>query len=174
MPSFYFFWGQLGFYFNKFKLNRNAVSPVIGVILMVAITVIVAAVVAVFGFGFGATTSKPPIAAITVTSNPDTPLVAIKMQHRSGDILRAGQWRLSIVPAGQSPAFQISSTDFKPTDIMITTNMTSGAGNYTVTNRTVSCSGCSSINLISGVKYDVKIIVFPFHSMVVDTVVEVR
>ncbi len=34
------------------KMNELAVSPVIGVILMVAVTVIVAAVVAVFGFGF--------------------------------------------------------------------------------------------------------------------------
>ena len=37
----------------KFKENEDAVSPVIGVILMVAITVILAAVIAAFVFGMG-------------------------------------------------------------------------------------------------------------------------
>ena len=36
-----------------FKQNEEAVSPVIGVILMVAITVILAAVIAAFVFGMG-------------------------------------------------------------------------------------------------------------------------
>jgi len=37
----------------KFRENEEAVSPVIGVILMVAITVILAAVIAAFVFGMG-------------------------------------------------------------------------------------------------------------------------
>jgi len=37
----------------NFKQNEDAVSPVIGVILMVAITVILAAVIAAFVFGMG-------------------------------------------------------------------------------------------------------------------------
>ena len=37
----------------KFRENEDAVSPVIGVILMVAITVILAAVIAAFVFGMG-------------------------------------------------------------------------------------------------------------------------
>jgi flagellin-like protein len=38
----------------KFRENEEAVSPVIGVILMVAITVILAAVIAAFVFGMDA------------------------------------------------------------------------------------------------------------------------
>ncbi len=164
---------------SLFKRNESAVSPVIGVILMVAITVIVAAVVAVFAFGFtgdfGRAAPKPPTAAITVANVPETVgIIDMKIQHKSGDTLKAGDWKLSIVPVGQPPAYQTSSTEFKAGNMIITTNLTSGTGNYTVTNNSVTCSGCSSINLIAGEKYDVKIVVFPFHSMALDTVVEVR
>ncbi|MEM3505504.1 MAG: type IV pilin N-terminal domain-containing protein [Archaeoglobaceae archaeon] len=41
------------------RMDEKGVSPVIGVILMVAITVILAAVIASFVFGLGGTVSKP-------------------------------------------------------------------------------------------------------------------
>ncbi len=159
--------------------NESAVSAVIGVILMVGVTVIVAAVVAVFGFGFtgdfARAAPKPPTVAITVASVPETiGIVDMKITDRGGDTLKANQWSLSIVPVGQPPAFQVASTDFKAGDVIITTNLTNGTGNYIVTNSSVTCSTCSSINLTSEGKYDVKIIVYPFRSMALDTVVEVR
>ncbi len=162
-----------------FGKNESAVSAVIGVILMVGITVIVAAVVAVFGFGFtgdfGRAAPKPPTVAITVVNVPETSgIVDMRITDRGGDTLRASQWSLSIVPVGQPPAYQAASTDFKAGDMIITTNSTSGTGNYTVTNSSVTCSGCGSINLTADNKYDVKIIVYPFRSMALDTVVEVR
>ena len=43
----------------KLRQNEDAVSPVIGVILMVAITVILAAVIAAFVFGMAGNISKP-------------------------------------------------------------------------------------------------------------------
>ena len=45
--------------------NDSAVSPVIGVILLVAITVILAAIVAAFAFGMVGNVSQPKIAAAT-------------------------------------------------------------------------------------------------------------
>ncbi len=182
MPSFYFFLGQLGFYFNKFKTNYNAISPVIGVILMVAISVILAAVVAVFGFGFagdfGGANPKPPTAAITAASVPETTgIIDIKIQHKSGDTLRAGDWELSIVPVGQPPAYKDSSTVFKAGDQIITTNVTDYPGaTYNVTNAVVNITAGDnpSARLVAGQKYDVKMIVYPFESMALDTVVEVR
>jgi archaeal type IV pilus assembly protein PilA len=45
--------------------NENAVSPVIGVLLMVAITVILAAVIAAFVFGMSGTINKTKIVAVT-------------------------------------------------------------------------------------------------------------
>jgi len=54
---------------RKFTKNDEAVSPVIGVILMVAITVILAAVIAAFVFGMGGSLSKQYVVACTVTQN---------------------------------------------------------------------------------------------------------
>jgi len=48
------------------KKNEEAVSPVIGVILMVAITVILAAVIAAFVFGMAGNISKTKVVAATV------------------------------------------------------------------------------------------------------------
>ena len=52
------------------RKNDEAVSPVIGVILMVAITVILAAVIAAFVFGMSGNISKTKVVAVTVTQ-PD-------------------------------------------------------------------------------------------------------
>ncbi len=49
--------------------NDEAVSPVIGVILMVAITVILAAVIAAFVFGLAGTTGTAKNVGITVAVN---------------------------------------------------------------------------------------------------------
>ena len=50
---------------NSVRKNEDAVSPVIGVILMVAITVILAAVIAAFVFGMAGNISKTKIVALT-------------------------------------------------------------------------------------------------------------
>ncbi|MFA5222374.1 MAG: type IV pilin N-terminal domain-containing protein [Methanoregula sp.] len=47
------------------KKNDEAVSPVIGVILMVAITVILAAVIAAFVFGMAGNVSKTKVVSVT-------------------------------------------------------------------------------------------------------------
>lgn len=53
----------------NFRQNEEAVSPVIGVILMVAITVILAAVIAAFVFGMtGSVSSTKTVAATTQLS----------------------------------------------------------------------------------------------------------
>ncbi|HUU76072.1 MAG TPA: type IV pilin N-terminal domain-containing protein [Methanoregulaceae archaeon] len=49
--------------------NEEAVSPVIGVILMVAITVILAAVIAAFVFGLAGTTGSSKNVGLTVVAN---------------------------------------------------------------------------------------------------------
>jgi flagellin-like protein len=51
----------------KFLKREDAVSPVIGVILMVAITVILAAVIAAFVFGMASGVSKTKTVAATAT-----------------------------------------------------------------------------------------------------------
>ena len=53
----------------KIMKNDEAVSPVIGVILMVAITVILAAVIAAFVFGLAGTTSTTKNVGVTAGLN---------------------------------------------------------------------------------------------------------
>ena len=53
----------------KFRENEDAVSPVIGVILMVAITVILAAVIAAFVFGMGSNIGTTKTVAVTASQN---------------------------------------------------------------------------------------------------------
>jgi archaeal type IV pilus assembly protein PilA len=59
-----------------FTKNEEAVSPVIGVILMVAITVILAAVIAAFVFGMAGNISKTKVVAATM-SRPNSTVVII-------------------------------------------------------------------------------------------------
>jgi len=80
----------------KFRENEEAVSPVIGVILMVAITVILAAVIAAFVFGMTGnvqTTKTVSMQAkldgssivLTINGGPDlTTLQQVTISHRSG------------------------------------------------------------------------------------------
>lgn len=67
----------------KFEKNDEAVSPVIGVILMVAITVILAAVIAAFVFGMG-TPTQAPQASLTISSSSSSSDY-INITHRGGD-----------------------------------------------------------------------------------------
>ena len=156
-----------------FRRNEEAVSPVIGVILMVAITVILAAVIAAFVFGLGGTQEAAPTASITVQNNPDTTAYDLKIQHKGGDTLKGGDWKVSVVPVGTAPRFNTSESgsDFSVGDqINISTTTLSASDPLTINNTEVSGSG----SLSSGQKYDVKLVHIPTNAMLVDTVVEVR
>ncbi len=144
---------------------------------MVAITVIIAAVVAAFGFGFGSSMNqKGPTAVITLSNAPETiNIYDMKIVHKAGDTLRSGSWKISIVPAGESPVYQMSSTDFQVGDQIMTTNLTNGTKAYNVTNTFIGyADGTPGPTLSADNKYEVKIVVLPFGTMVVDTAVSVR
>ena len=67
----------LGVQFMAFtRKNDEAVSPVIGVILMVAITVILAAVIAAFVFGMAGNISKTKVVAVSIKRVNSTSLSA--------------------------------------------------------------------------------------------------
>ena len=63
----------------KFTKNDEAVSPVIGVILMVAITVILAAVIAAFVFGMAGNIAKTKVVAATA-QQPDATHIVVTYQ----------------------------------------------------------------------------------------------
>ena len=68
---------------KKLFTEERAVSPVIGVILMVAITVILAAVIGAFVLGLGGETQETPQVSLSFSGDADEVTVA----HRGGDTL---------------------------------------------------------------------------------------
>jgi flagellin-like protein len=74
---------------RKFSKDEEAVSPVIGVILMVAITVILAAVIAAFVFGMGGSLKKNYTVAATA-SQTDANTIDFTYQGGPDDYLVAG------------------------------------------------------------------------------------
>ena len=69
---------------ERIKNSERAVSPVIGVILMVAITVILAAVIAAFVLGFGADQDSAPQATWSMSDTVDTDVI-LTITHDGGD-----------------------------------------------------------------------------------------
>ncbi|MGB3908252.1 MAG: type IV pilin N-terminal domain-containing protein, partial [Methanomethylovorans sp.] len=81
--------------------EEDAVSPVIGVILMVAITVILAAVIAAFVFGMGPP-KQAPQASIRASADTvkigddDKPIKMLKLEHQGGDIVKMSNTRVTV------------------------------------------------------------------------------
>ncbi len=156
---------------KMFRKDEEAVSPVIGVILMVAITVILAAVIAAFVFGLGGSQTNAPTASIVASNYPDTTTADMKIQHKGGDILKGGEWKLSIVIAGQPPQFNISQSGSDlSVGSMIIANFTTVPGSI-ITNQSAGTQGTA---LASNTKYDVKLVHIPSNAMLLDQIVEVR
>lgn len=82
----------------KFRKNDEAVSPVIGVILMVAITVILAAVIAAFVFGMG-TPTKAPQVQLKFTATYNGTNSSLRMSHDGGDPLVMKDEKMTITDA---------------------------------------------------------------------------
>ncbi len=167
------------------KKGGRIIKGLVVIAGLVAITVILAAVIAAFVFGLGGTQGAAPTASIVVSNNPDTtaptasivaannpdsPVPDMKIQHKGGDLLKGGKWKLSIVDVGNPPNFITSTagSDFVVGNEIISATTTNGA-TY-LTNSAVN----GNVKLISGNKYDVKLVHIPSNAMLLDQVVEVR
>jgi len=69
---------------KMWKLNNKAVSPVIATILMVAITVVLAAVLYVMVMGFGGDTNQAPTADLTADGNRLVISLSESVQNETG------------------------------------------------------------------------------------------
>ncbi|NUE02520.1 type IV pilin N-terminal domain-containing protein [Halorubraceae archaeon YAN] len=83
---------------KQFITSQRAVSPVIGVILMVAITVILAAVVGTFVIGLGDSIGTAPTANFNFDYTNATGNDTLVITHSGGDTIDGSQ--LSIVASG--------------------------------------------------------------------------
>jgi len=91
--------------------DDDAVSPVIGVILMVAITVILAAVIASFVLGLGGNQQATPTASFTFDFTQDEPNSYLQITHDGGDTIRASELYLRGSGFGGDDASTYSSVD---------------------------------------------------------------
>ncbi|MCC7575364.1 MAG: type IV pilin, partial [Methanomethylovorans sp.] len=77
------------------------VSPVIGVILMVAITVILAAVIAAFVFGMGPP-EQAPQASLRASAAGDGTDTWIKLEHQGGDVIMVKETNTRVTVNGSA------------------------------------------------------------------------
>ena len=96
-------------YFKEFLRDKRGVSPVIGVILMVAITVVMGAVVAGFAYGYLGNTPKAPNVALSVIDDP-TDQNSVLLKHSGGESIGADEWKCSITAGKESSANFTSQT----------------------------------------------------------------
>jgi len=125
-------------YFKLFTKDQRGVSPIIGVILMVAITVVMGAVIAGFAYGYLGTTSKAPNVGLSVIDDP-TDQASLLVKHNGGESISASAWKGSVT-AGKE-----SSSDFtlqgQLGDNAISTGTVLDVGNQTVTANTTIIPG---------------------------------
>jgi flagellin-like protein len=99
--------------FKMFHRDQRGVSPVIGVILMVAITVVMGAVIAGFTYGYLGTISKAPNVSLSVIDDPTTSgstAAYLLIKHNGGESILANEWKCSITDGKES------ATDFTEQD----------------------------------------------------------
>lgn len=84
----------------KLTVKEDAVSPVVGVMLMIVITVIIAAVITTFATGvLGDESSTTPVAMIDLTDvdSTDILLSSVEFVHKGGDVLMWENVEVSLV-----------------------------------------------------------------------------
>jgi flagellin-like protein len=90
-------------YLLNFHKDQRGVSPIIGVILMVAITVVMGAVIAGFAYGYLGTTSKAPNVGLSVIDDP-TDNSSLLVKHNGGESVPADAWKASVTSGKESTA----------------------------------------------------------------------
>jgi flagellin-like protein len=103
-------------YLKYFQRDQRGVSPVIGVILMVAVTVVMGAVIAGFAYGYLGTTSKAPNVGLSVIDDP-TDNSSLLVKHNGGESISASAWKASVTSGKESSANFTTQTQLGDNDI---------------------------------------------------------
>ncbi|OKY78686.1 MAG: Pilin/Flagellin, PilA family [Candidatus Methanohalarchaeum thermophilum] len=138
----------------KILKEKEGVSPVIGVILMVAITVIMAAIVAGFVFGVIQTPQATPVASMTIDDiSNSSSNVSVTVLHQSGDSLNVSDIKVVITEKG--------NTTNTATNTSIQTTG-SDTGTWSTGERiTFYCNNDNNVDYIKGSDYEVRIVHTP-------------
>ena len=117
--------------------DSKGVSPVIGVILMVALTVVMAAVVASFTAGLGKVTKTPPTANLVAEDDGATDVsptgnyTLIKITHKGGDAIYLNETVVIIT-------YEQNGNSAKSTNNEVVWTDSSGTFSDALTNHTTS------------------------------------
>ena len=95
---------------NRFLKEEDAVSPVIGVILMVAITVILAAVIAAFVFGMGPP-EQAPQASIRGSADTVGTDNVLKLEHQGGEAITLTDSKTKVTIDGEPVSLTYLASD---------------------------------------------------------------
>ena len=106
----------------RFIKDDQAVSPVVGVMLMLVVTIIIAAVVSAFAGGMSDGTKKVPQSAVTVT--PDITGHQVSFEHNGGDAFSLDE--IEVVFQTQDQKVALSPRDVGTSCIAF--NKTGGGG----------------------------------------------
>ena len=98
----------------KFIENKEAVSPVVGVMLMLVVTLIIAGVVSAFGGGLVSTTAPTPQASITGSLTVGSPLV---LTHNGGDSIVGSSLDVKTKIVSGSYADMVSTVNFTKSNL---------------------------------------------------------
>ena len=130
--------------------DRKGVSPVIGVILMVAITVILAAVIASFVFGMGSKVKSAPQATLMCEDAPDripsnptanTLYDVFTITHQGGDQLKCSELEIVIKDKTTGDTYKLTWDD---NNNYFVDSFASGTVGYTIETTQIS-SGFISV-----------------------------
>jgi flagellin-like protein len=108
-------------------MDNKAVSPVVGTILLIAITVALAAIVATLVSGLGGR-GAPPSVMLTVKATNSGSGLAVSISHQGGDDLTLKDLKVEAINANGSEVLTVN-----PVEISGITTLTVG-DNITITN----------------------------------------
>lgn len=118
---------------NNLVNKNDAVSPVIGVILMVAITVILAAVIGSYAFGMD-TPEQAPQSSIRGVADTENDTKVIKLVHQGGESIVFEDTATTVNIGGTDAGFNLTSDDNKRFETGDTLYIVNTSGGYNVTN----------------------------------------
>lgn len=145
--------------------SQEAVSPVIAVILMVAITVVLAATVFVLVADLGGEQSIAP--TMNLNTDVDHANDQITLKHVSGERLFSGDWRLSIQPASSgSNVFITCTTDFEVGDTLTFATQTDSPA-------VCDASGITGGTALADGDYQVVLIHIPSQTTLLDQTIQI-
>lgn len=148
-------------FITQLKKRDDAVSPVIAVILMVAITVVLAATVYVWVSGFGGSQSQVANTQLNAVSGNNGDII---IKHASGDLLQANKWKISIQAANADPVYCIVNTELSVGGQKTFTNLSLADANSL-------CTTTGAADLASGTAYQVKILETSTNTVLFDRII---